>query len=147
MSGTVVFYLVYLLVSALLTVWVATTLARHGRVFLTDVFQGDADLANSINRLLQTGFYLLSFGFVALWLQRSEPVSSTREGFEALSVKIGTVLLVLGAVHLLNIYFFNVLRRRRRQKTETRTHPAVSPQVRASPTPSATQPEAGPPRA
>ena len=37
---TVATYLSYLLVAVPLTVWVATTLSRNGRVFLHDVFAG-----------------------------------------------------------------------------------------------------------
>ena len=41
----VVSYLVYLLISVTLTVWVARTLHKRGAIFLVDAFQGNADLA------------------------------------------------------------------------------------------------------
>ena len=58
MSMTVLTYFSYLLVAVPLTVWVATTLSRNGRVFLADVFDGNDDLADAVNRLLVVGFYL-----------------------------------------------------------------------------------------
>ena len=39
-------YLVYIAVSIALTVWVARTLHRNGRVFLVDVFHGNETLAD-----------------------------------------------------------------------------------------------------
>ena len=48
MDPKVWMYLVYLLVSIGLTVWVATTLSRNGLVFLVDVFD-DERLAKAIN--------------------------------------------------------------------------------------------------
>ncbi len=42
-------YVVYLAVSVLLTVWVARTLSKNGRVFLIDAFHGNASLADSVN--------------------------------------------------------------------------------------------------
>ena len=40
MDLTVVAYVIYLLISIGLTIWVARTLSRNGRVFLADVLQG-----------------------------------------------------------------------------------------------------------
>ena len=47
MTWTVGTYVVYLLVTVPLTIWVATTLSRNGRVFLADVFAGDEGLADA----------------------------------------------------------------------------------------------------
>ena len=42
-------YLVYLLVSIAVTVWVARTLHQNGRTFLVDAFHGQEGLADSVN--------------------------------------------------------------------------------------------------
>jgi len=47
-------YIIYL-VASIVTVWVARTLFRHGRVFLVDAFQGNEPLADSVNHLLVVG--------------------------------------------------------------------------------------------
>ena len=57
-------YLVYLTVSVALTMWVARTLHRNGRIFLVDAFHGNEGLADSVNHLLVVGFYLVNIGFV-----------------------------------------------------------------------------------
>lgn len=49
-------YSSYLVISVALTVWVARTLYRSGRVFLLDAFRGNEELADSVNRLLVVGF-------------------------------------------------------------------------------------------
>jgi hypothetical protein len=51
-------YLLYLMISVALTIWVARTLSRRGGVSLIDAFHGNADLADSVNQLLVVGFYL-----------------------------------------------------------------------------------------
>ena len=66
----VVSYLVYLLISVTLTIWVARTLHKRGAIFLVDAFNGDAELAASVNHLLVVGFYLINIGFVALALEK-----------------------------------------------------------------------------
>jgi hypothetical protein len=114
MDWTVTTYVVYLLVAVPLTVWVATTLSRNGRVFLEDVFAGSEGLADAVNKLLVVGFYLLNLGFVSLYLRIGTPVPDLRGLFEELSVKIGVVTITLGLVHFCNVYVFNSIRRRHR---------------------------------
>lgn len=109
---TVLTYLLYLVIAVPLTVWVGRTLFKNGAMFLVDVFHGNAELAAAVNKLLIVAFYLLNGGFVALYLQGDETVKDLRGVIEQLSVKIGIVMLVLGVLHLCNVYVFNALRRR-----------------------------------
>ncbi|GGW43266.1 hypothetical protein [Streptomyces xantholiticus] len=126
MDLTVVAYVVYLLISVGLTAWVARTLSKNGRIFLADVLKGDEKLADAVNHLLVVGFYLVNFGFIALYLRSADEITETRGLFEALSVKIGVVLLVLGIMHLGNVYVLNKIRRRRVMEREQT--PPVGPQ-------------------
>lgn len=112
MNATVLTYGLYLLIALPLTIWVARTLFRNGRVFLVECFHGDEGLADSVNRLLLMGFYLVNFGFVVLFLKLGEDVQEARGVLEALSAKIGVVLLVLGGMHFLNLVVFTRMRKR-----------------------------------
>jgi hypothetical protein len=103
---------VYLAVSLAVTIWVARTLYKNGRVFLVHAFQGNTDLADSINHLLVVGFYLINLGYVTLALRTSYAADTPRQAIELFSDKIGTILVVLGVMHFLNLYVFNRLRRR-----------------------------------
>ncbi|MGW8989475.1 hypothetical protein ACWGRF_06030 [Streptomyces zhihengii] len=126
MDLTVVAYVIYLLISVALTVWVARTLSRNGKIFLADVLKGNETLADAVNHLLVVGFYLVNLGFVTLYLKAAEAVSDARGLFEALSVKIGVVLLVLGVMHLGNVWVLNQIRRRGVMERELT--PPVGPQ-------------------
>ncbi|MEV0489381.1 hypothetical protein [Streptomyces atratus] len=126
MDLTVVAYVIYLLISGGLTVWVARTLSRNGKVFLADVLHGNEKLADAVNHLLVVGFYLVNLGFVALYLKNADGVADARGLFEALSVKVGVVLLVLGVMHLGNVYVLNKIRRRGLMEREQ--IPPVPPQ-------------------
>ena len=116
-------YLVYLAISIGLTVWVAHTLHKNGRIFLVDVFHGNEALADSVNHLLVVGFYLINFGYVSLALKLGYAVETAEQSIEALSVKIGMVLLVLGGMHFFNLFVFSRMRRR----TNRQHHPPVGP--------------------
>ncbi|MDQ0750817.1 hypothetical protein QF034_005048 [Streptomyces africanus] len=131
MDRTVIAYVIYLLVSIGLTVWVARTLSRNGRIFLADVLHGNEKLADAVNHLLVVGFYLVNLGFVALYLSGDGTITDTRGVFEALSTKLGVVLLVLGVMHLANVYVLNRIRRRGAMEREQ--VPPVPPQGWAAP--------------
>src|SRR5438034_6644130 len=112
MNVVVASYVFYVSISVGLTVWVARTLHTNGRVFLVDVFHGNEPLADSVNHLLVVGFYLINFGYVSLALKLGYNVATAQEGIEALSVKVGMVLLVLGGMHFFNLFIFSRMRRR-----------------------------------
>lgn len=116
-------YLIYLALSIALTVWVGRTLHKNGRVFLVDVFHGNETLADSVNHLLVVGFYLINFGYVSLALKLGYAIETAEQSVEALSVKIGMVLLVLGGMHLFNLFVFSRMRRR----AHTHQQPPVGP--------------------
>jgi hypothetical protein len=107
-------YAAYVVISVVLTVWVARTLHKNGRVFLVEVFSGDEALADSVNHLLVVGFYLINFGYVTLALKIMGNLETYRAGVEALSYKIGLVLLVLGGMHFFNLLIFQRIHRRPR---------------------------------
>jgi hypothetical protein len=123
-------YVTYLLISIALTIWVARTLVRNGRVFLVDTFLGNEPLADSVNRLLAVGFYLVNIGYVSLALKYGEKPVDLAQAIETLSTKVGLVLLVLGAMHFFNLYVFSRMRRRallRNQKPPVAPEQFVEP--------------------
>lgn len=111
MNLTLWIYIIYLVASVLLTVWVGRTLHKNGRTFLVAAFHGDEKLADSVNHLLLVGFYLLNLGWVVLALRFGPKATDVTGVFEALSVRLGGVLLILGVFHFLNLYGFNRARK------------------------------------
>lgn len=103
-------YGIYLTLSLGLTIWVARTLFKNGRVFLVDVFAGSETLADSVNHLLVVGFYLINLGYVCLALKIDSPLTTVQASIEALAAKMGFVLLVLGAMHFFNLFLFSKVR-------------------------------------
>lgn len=110
-------YGMYLAISIAVTVWVAKTLHRNGRIFLVEAFGGNAPLADSVNHLLVVGFCLVNFGYVTRALRTGEVLGNWREAIELVSDKIGMVLMVLGVMHFFNLYVFSQLRKRSKEST------------------------------
>jgi len=107
-------YLVYILISVTLTIWVARTLHKRGAIFLIDAFHGNKELADSVNHLLVVGFYLINIGFVSLALKTADVINTSRAAIELLSDKMGMVMLILGGMHFFNLYVFSRIRRNAR---------------------------------
>jgi protein-S-isoprenylcysteine O-methyltransferase Ste14 len=115
---TVVLYLVYVALSLGLAIWVGQTLFRNGRVFLVDAFGGREALADAINHLLLVGFYLINIGYISFALTSEGYVESWRELLEVLSRKIGLVAIILGVLHVGNVYAFRKIHQHEKQLKE-----------------------------
>jgi hypothetical protein len=105
-------YIAYAGASLGLTVWLARTLFKNGEVFLEEVFADNPRMASAVNRLLVVGFYLLNLGYAFMTLKAGNEVHTSTEGIETLAAKLGSLLLVLGALHMGNLYLFHRIRRR-----------------------------------
>jgi hypothetical protein len=119
-------YAAYSALAIALTVFLARTLFRNGRVFLEEVFKDNPALADAVNRLLVVGFYLLNFGYASLML-RADGASSATQAVEVLSSKLGILLLSLGGMHFGNLLLFHKMRSR---ATAAHLPPPVVPQMR-----------------
>ena len=120
MNHTVLAYAIYLPLAVAMTVWVARTLHRNGRVFLVQAFYGNETMADAVNHLLVVGFYLINLGFILMALRYGGKPASPQETIEFLSTKLGVVMLVLGAMHFFNLAVFTGMRRH-----GLATHPAL----------------------
>jgi hypothetical protein len=111
-------YTIYLALSIGLTVVVAQTLYKNGRVFLIDAFRGNQALADSVNHLLVVGFYLINTGYVSLALKYGEAAHDVQQVIEYLSWKLGIVIVVLGVMHFFNLLILSRWRQRAAERTD-----------------------------
>jgi hypothetical protein len=118
MNYFILTYTAYLIISIALTVWVAKVLFKNGRIFLVDIFHGNTELADSVNKLLVVGFYLVNIGYMSLVLKEEGIIGNMQVVVEVLSRKLGYIILILGAMHFFNLIVFFKLRNRAQQAPE-----------------------------
>ena len=109
------YYISYLAICAALIFWLAHTLNRSGAIFLNEAFHGNALLVSSVGHLLNVGFYLLSFGYVALSIRVNWQIWPNENLMQVLGFELGEIggfLLLLGIVHLFNLLLLAIFRRR-----------------------------------
>jgi hypothetical protein len=116
MNYFILTYVIYVLVSIALTVWVAKVLFKNGRIFLVDIFHGNNELADSVNKLLVVGFYLVNIGYMSLALKEYGTIANMQVVVEVLSYKVGWIILILGGMHFLNLVIFFKLRNRAKRE-------------------------------
>ena len=85
---------------------------------MVDIFHGNTVLADSVNNLLLVGFYLINLGYAVYTLRITGNIASAREMMEMLSFKIGLIILILGAMHFMNLYIFFTLRKKALTQTK-----------------------------
>lgn len=133
MDYIVLAYSIYLPIAVALTIWVARTLHTNGKVFLVDIFHGQNELAVSVNKLLQVGFYLISLGFAIIKLEIlpswkydqvigqnvQEQINNTQSMIEVLSYKLGSFILILGLMLFINLFLLLILRSGSKPRTQT----------------------------
>ncbi len=95
-----------------LTLALARTLQKNGAVFLRDVFSESPELATSVNTLLVTGFFMLSFGYAVFMMRFEQSPETGRQAIEAMSLKLCALLMTLACVHFANVYVFYRIRQR-----------------------------------
>jgi hypothetical protein len=122
-----VVYGLYVVVSIVLTMWLAKTLFQNGSTFLEGVFEDNPKMAEAVNRLLVVGFYLLNLGYACLLLQSRKDAGGIIESIEILAHKLGFLLLSLGVMHFANLFLFYKIRRRSQLKS---LPPPIAPQMR-----------------
>ena len=119
MTTAVWIYIFYTVISIVLTIWVARTLYKNGRIFLLEAFGNNEEMGDSVNHLLVVGFYLINLGFILIFLHLGTKPTTIVEGIEYVSTKIGIVLLALGGMHFFNMFNFDRMRKKGRRRLDS----------------------------
>ena len=80
---------------------------KHGRHFLESIFKTDLHLIDSINKLLLVGYYLFNLGYVAISIRAWVDIKSWPDLISTIAVESGTIILILGVMHYLNLFWLS----------------------------------------
>jgi len=111
MNFILIYYSIYISITLILLILVGNTLFKNGKVFLFDIFNGDVELVEAINRLLLVGFYLINIGYVLAFL-KVWGVKDWVTMIEKLSSHLGGVMIAVGIIHMFNIIILFYMRRK-----------------------------------
>lgn len=124
MNYNIIAYSIYIPTTIALSIWIAKSLHKNTKAFLIERFQHNDALASSTNNLIQTGFYLIAFGFSFMkmrvrnnghineanrWVY--DQLISSQETIEELAVKLGSFTLILGLLLFFNFFIMLLIQR------------------------------------
>lgn len=114
MNYVVLIYSLYLAFTLAITIWVASSLLKNGRIFLLDLFHKEKALSDSVASLLNVGIYLISIGFAFKMLRVSaSDIAGMQQVIEVLSEKLGAFIIVLGLLLFTDLLILLGLRSKR----------------------------------
>lgn len=96
-------YMIYLPVTFYITLVVGKTCYTNGEVYLMKIINDDRHTVKAINRLLLLGYYLVNLGYAAVTISYWHALHTYRDLLETLCSKLGTIILLLGILHINNI--------------------------------------------
>lgn len=110
MNYPLVATLAYLTAAIGMTFYVGRTLRHHGQPFLEEAFTNKPQLADAINALLNTGFYLLNFGIIGASLKFPLLAETPVELVQVAGYRLGLQVLTLGVIHFFNMHMIHKAR-------------------------------------
>lgn len=96
-------YIIFLALIIFIIVYVGRYFYTNGRVFIISLFSGHVSLADQINKLLLTAYYLFNIGYALLKLRYWQKIDSMEVLLSSLTVNMGTLILILAVTHYLNM--------------------------------------------
>lgn len=97
-------YIVYILMSTLIVVYVGNFCYKNGKVYILNYFPNDVNFGDGINKLLRIAYYLLNIG-LAIWsLHSIKNIENTVAAILELSTRLSFILLIIATLHFINIY-------------------------------------------
>lgn len=112
MNIQIITYSLYLVIGAVITVFVGHDLYKNGYTLIADLFQ-NVKISKTINKLLLTGYYLVNIGYISLTLTQVGRIDSLASVLEQLSLNTGRIALILSYLHFQNIAILSILSDRR----------------------------------
>jgi hypothetical protein len=110
--NTILIYLIYLVIAALITLAVGKNLHSNGYYLILDLFKNQ-EFTETVNNLLLTGYYLVNIGYIATTVSQFGAVDTLSLAAEELSYKIGIIAIILGVLHFNNILILHFLSKRK----------------------------------
>ncbi|UKB82482.1 hypothetical protein LF887_15880 [Chryseobacterium sp. MEBOG06] len=107
----IVSYLLFLSISSYITIDVGRRCYQAGKAYLKYLLH-DENLCLTINRVLLGGYYLLNLGYIAASLSTWTKINTMQEVIGITAVRIGSILLILCALHYVNIFILYFLRKK-----------------------------------
>ncbi|MES2590948.1 MAG: hypothetical protein V4608_03600 [Bacteroidota bacterium] len=95
-------YGLYFGITLFTVLYVGSTLFKSGCPFLIEIFGGNKAIADAVNKVLISGYYLVNIGYIVITLKVWDNIGSLQQMIGLLGFKIGLISITLGVMHISN---------------------------------------------
>lgn len=112
MNSNILAYAIYLSATLYIIYWLGRLFHRNGRIFILQLYEGNAEATDTINNILLVAYYLFNIGYAFLMLRYWEKVTTTAALIASLSSNLGRLILILALTHYSNLFLIYRLSRK-----------------------------------
>ena len=117
MNYNILGYGIYFFIILFVVLYVGNALFKNGRLFCINSLNGDTRLADAINRMLLSGYYLVNLGYSVYILIIREEIFNSKRLIEILGFKLGAIILTLGIMHVMNVIVLASIGKMKKEKS------------------------------
>jgi len=112
MNYNILAYSIYLGICFFITLWVGRDLHKNGHYLIYDLFKHKG-FTKTVNNILLVAYYLVNLGYIATTLASFGQINSFSVLMETIASHVGSILLILSALHFNNILILHLLSKRK----------------------------------
>ena len=124
MNYNVISYFVYGCITVYIIYWVGKLFHTNGRIFILRLFQYNESLTDTTNNILLITYYLFNIGYSILQFSFWEKVTGIESMIASISMKTGTLIMILAVTHYFNISLIYFLSKKNHQSITSKNLPS-----------------------
>lgn len=103
----IIAYIIYLIITYLITVNVGLILYKNGRIYILETLNHNIQLTDTVNKILLMGYYLTNLGYAAIMIKFWDPIQTYTQLIESEATMIGRIVLGLAMMHYFNMFIIH----------------------------------------
>lgn len=104
MNSNILAYIFYIVITLFIIYRIGKMFHQNGRIFILQLYRGDAPATDTINNILLVAYYLFNMGYAFVTLRYWEKVVSVGQLITSLGEHIGILVLILAITHYFNMF-------------------------------------------
>lgn len=102
-------YLIYLMITVFITVWVGRAFHKNGIHYILSIFK-EEKIAHAINNVLLIAYYLVNIGYAITKISTWRSTTNLAELISSLSINLASIFLLLAILNYVNIGVLAIIR-------------------------------------
>jgi hypothetical protein len=96
-------YIVYLILTVFIVVFVGKLLYRNGRVFILGLMKGDTATTDHLNNILLVAYYLFNIGYAFVKLRFWQNIENLEMLVSSIARNMSVLIFILASTHYMNM--------------------------------------------